>query len=73
MHFTATFRAPPPLLAAGVQHFSLDDDEPPAAGSRPDRLSRESSSEFFLDKLLVLFGYPDRSAAALLAGGLPLR
>ena len=37
--------------------------------SRP----RESSSVDFLDKLLVLFGYPDRSAAALLAGGLPLR
>ena len=37
--------------------------------SRP----RESSSEFFLDKLLVLFGYPDRSAAALLAGTLLLR
>ena len=28
---------------------------------------------FFLDKLLVLFGYPDRSAAALFAGDLPLR
>ena len=27
----------------------------------------------FLDKLLVLFGYPDRSAAALLAGDSPLR
>ena len=37
--------------------------------SRP----RESSSVDFLDKLLVLFGYPDRSAAALLAGDLPLR
>ena len=37
--------------------------------SRP----RESSSEDFLDKLLVLFGYPDRSAAASLAGDLPLR
>ena len=34
---------------------------------------RESSSVDFLDKLLVLFGYPDRSAAALLAGDLPLR
>ena len=41
MHFTATFRAHPPPLA-GVQHFSLDDDEPPAAGSRPDRLSAVS-------------------------------
>ena len=37
--------------------------------SRP----RESSSEDFLDKLLVLFVHPDRSAAALLAGYLPLR
>ena len=37
--------------------------------SRP----RESSSVDFLDKLLVLFGYPDRSAVALLAGGLPPR
>ena len=37
--------------------------------SRP----RESSSVDFLEKLLVMFGYPDRSAAALLAGGLPLR
>ena len=36
--------------------------------SRP----RESSSVDFLHKLLVLFGYPDRSAAALLAGDLPL-
>ena len=34
---------------------------------------RESSSVDFLDKLLVLFGYLDRSAAALLAGDLPLR
>ena len=34
---------------------------------------RESSSVDFLDKLLVLFGYPDRSAAALLARDLPLR
>ena len=37
--------------------------------SRP----RESSSVDFLDKLLVLFGYPERSAASLLAGDLPLR
>ena len=37
--------------------------------SRP----RESSSVEFLDKLLVLFDYPDRSCAALLAGDLPLR
>ena len=35
--------------------------------SRP----RVSSSEVFLDKLLVLFGSQDRSAAALLAGNLP--
>ena len=35
--------------------------------SRP----RESSSEDFLNRLLVLFGYPDGSAAALLAGVLP--
>ena len=39
------------------------------SGVRP----RESSSVDFLDKLLVLFGYPDGSAAALLAGVLPLR
>ena len=46
MHFTATFRAHPPPLAAGVQHFSLDDDdEPPAAGSRPDRLSAVSGPQ----------------------------
>ena len=32
-----------------------------------------SSSVDFLDKLLVLFGYLHRSAAALLAGDLPLR
>ena len=37
--------------------------------SRP----RESSSVEFLDKLLVLFGYPDGSVAALLAGDLHLR
>ena len=35
--------------------------------SRP----RESASEDFLSRLLVLFGYPDGSAAALLAGVLP--
>ena len=37
--------------------------------SRP----RESASEDFLNRLLVLFGYPSGSAAALLAGVLPLR
>ena len=37
--------------------------------SRP----RESASEDFLNRLLVLRGYPDGSAAALLAGVLPLR
>ena len=37
--------------------------------SRP----RESTSEDFLNRLLVLFGYPDGSAAALLAGKLPTR
>ena len=45
MHFTATFRAHPPPLVAGVQHFSLDDDEPLAAGSRPDRLSAVSGPQ----------------------------
>ena len=43
MHYTATFPTHPPQKAAGVQHFFLDDDyEPPAAGSRPDRLSAVS-------------------------------
>ena len=37
--------------------------------SRP----RESASEDFLHRLLLLFGYPSWSAAALLAGVLPLR
>ena len=37
--------------------------------SRP----RESASEGFLNELLVLFGYPSGSAAALLNGELPLR
>ena len=37
--------------------------------SRP----RESATEGFLDELLRLFGYPPRSAAALLEGTLPLR
>ena len=37
--------------------------------SRP----RESASEDFLNRLLILFGYPGGSAAALLAGVLPLR
>ena len=37
--------------------------------SRP----RESASEDFLNRLLVLFGYPCGSAAALLAGVLPFR
>ena len=31
--------------AAGVQHFFLDDDEPPAAGSRPDRIATLSGLE----------------------------
>ena len=38
MHYTATFRT-------HVQHFFLDDDEPPAAGSRPDRLSAVSGPQ----------------------------
>ena len=37
--------------------------------SRP----RETSSVWFLDELLVLFGYPAASGADLLAGTLPLR
>ena len=37
--------------------------------SRP----RESSSVHVLDELLVLFGYPSKSGAALLEGTLPLR
>ena len=35
--------------------------------------ARESASEDFLNRLLVLFGYPCGSDAALLAGVLPLR
>ena len=38
VHFTATFRANPPPQAAGTEYFSLDVEEVPAAGSRPDRL-----------------------------------
>ena len=38
MHFTATFRANPPPQAAGTEYFSLDVEDVPAAGSRPDRL-----------------------------------
>ena len=45
MHYTATFRTHPLLQAAGVQQFFLDDDEPPAAGSRPDRLSAVSGPQ----------------------------
>ena len=37
--------------------------------SRP----RETSPVHFFDELLVLFGYPSRSGAALLEGTLPLR
>ena len=37
--------------------------------SRP----RETSSVWFLDELLILFGYPAASGAGLLAGTLPLR
>ena len=33
----------------------------------------ESASEDFLNRLLILFGYPGGSAASLLAEGLPLR
>ena len=36
-------------------------------------MRRESASEDFLNRLLVLFGYPGGSAAALFAGVLPLR
>ena len=45
MHFTATLRAHPPPLATGVQHFFLDDDEAPAAGSRPDRIGTLSGQQ----------------------------
>ena len=45
MHYTATVRAHPPPLAAGVEHFFLDDDEPPAAGSRPDRIAALSGPQ----------------------------
>ena len=45
MHYTATVRTHPPPLAAGVQHFFLDDDEPPAAGSRPDRIATLSGPQ----------------------------
>ena len=45
MHYTATFRTHSPLQAAGVQHFFLDDDEPLAAGSLPDRLSAVSGPQ----------------------------
>ena len=38
MHFTATFRANPPLQAAGTEYFSLEVEDVPAAGSRPYRL-----------------------------------
>ena len=43
MHYTATVRTNP--LAAGVQHFFLDDDEPPAAGSRPHRIATLSGPQ----------------------------
>ena len=45
MHYTATVRTHLPPLAAGVQHFFLDDDEPPAAGCRPDRIATLSGPQ----------------------------
>ena len=45
MHFTATFWAHLPPLAAGVQHFYFGNDEPPTADSRPDLLSAVSGPQ----------------------------
>ena len=42
-------------------------------GHGPTSRPRESASEGLLNELLVLFGYPSGSAAALLGGELPLR
>ena len=42
--FTATIRANPPPQAAGTENFALDEDVP-AAGSRPDRLSAVSGPQ----------------------------
>ena len=40
MKYTAKFRKnPPPPQAAGTEYFSLDVEDVPAAGSRPDRLA----------------------------------
>ena len=45
MHYTAEFRTHPPPQAAGTVYFSLDDEDVPAAGSRPDRLSAVSGPQ----------------------------
>ena len=42
VNYEPRLQNPPLPPAARVQHFFLDDDEPPVAGSRPDRLSAES-------------------------------
>ena len=39
VHFRTTIWANPLLLAAGTEYFSLDVEDVPAAGSRPDRLA----------------------------------
>ena len=38
-YYTAKFRNIPPTQAAGTEYFSLDVEDVPASGSRPDRLA----------------------------------
>ena len=53
MHYPGTFRTHPLPQAAVVQHFFCDDDEPPAAGSRPDRLSAVSGPQERVQRRIV--------------------
>ena len=45
LNYTATFRRTPTPQAAGAQFSSMDVDEVPAAGSRPDRLTEVRPQE----------------------------
>ena len=65
MHFTATFRANPPPLAAGTQFFAMDVDEVPVAGSRPDWLTKLRPQERVLRRTVEQNVKPVRGVRVL--------
>ena len=57
----------------GANHSRLHHNESEKSGHGLTSRPRETSSASFLNELLVLFGYPPRSGAALLGGHQTLR